>query len=88
MEGKGSGGLWVGRCMDEWCCCAASPHFISFISIAAVGDRIHAAVLSPPFPQYSQSVAVSRSSALAFSTPAWSPRRYLPSATWRTATLL
>lgn len=39
-------------------------------------------------PQYSQSVAVSRSSALAFSTPAWSPRRYLLSATWRMASLL
>lgn len=70
--------MGIGRCMDGVVlpCCVATPH--SFISIAAVGRP----------PQYSQSVAVSRSSALAFSTPAWSPRRYLLSAAWRTANLL
>lgn len=45
-------------------------------------------LVSLRFPQYSHSVAVSRSSALAFSTPAWSPRRYFPSVAWRTASLL
>lgn len=33
---------------------------------------------SPPVSQYSQRVALSRESALAFSPPAWSPLRYFP----------
>lgn len=69
-------------------CHVATLH--SLISTAEVSDCIPVAMVSPPAgaPQYSQSVAVSRSSALAFSTPAWSPRRYLLSAAWRTASLL
>lgn len=82
-------GEWGCGQVDVWMGSAVVPRRrTSFHSPASQQWATASPLASPRLPQYSQSVAVSRSSALAFSTPAWSPRRYLLSAAWRTASLL